>query len=57
MENPTSGLSVLLQNLKEKKNIEEHKAGDGYKSLISPHPWSSVKSIIKKWKEYGCQCT
>ncbi len=35
--------------------IEKHKAGDGYKktSKSLDIPWSTVKSTIKKWKEYG----
>ena len=37
------------------KLIEKYKAGDGYKN-ISKHkslniPWSSVNSIINKWRE------
>ncbi|XP_072127656.1 activating transcription factor 7-interacting protein 1-like isoform X7 [Mobula birostris] len=37
------------------KVIEKHKSGDGYKKISKSLniPWSTVKSIIKKWKEYG----
>ncbi|XP_067348196.1 uncharacterized protein [Channa argus] len=35
--------------------IEKHKSGDGYKKISksSNIPLSTVKAIIKKWKEYG----
>ena len=37
------------------KVIEKYKLGDGYKNISKSVniPWSSVKSIIKKWKEYA----
>ena len=37
------------------KIIEKYKSGDGYKKISNSLdiPPSSVKSIIKKWKEYG----
>src|SRR4029434_3119067 len=35
--------------------IEKYKSGEGYQIMSKALniPWSSVKSIIKKWKEYG----
>ena len=35
--------------------IEKYKSGEGYKKMSKALniPWNSVKSIIKKWKEYG----
>lgn len=35
--------------------IEKYKSGEGYKKMSKALniPWKSVKSIIKKWKEYG----
>ncbi|KAF7651086.1 hypothetical protein LDENG_00116390 [Lucifuga dentata] len=37
------------------KVIEKHKSGEGYKKISKSVniPWSSVKSIIKKWKACG----
>ena len=37
------------------KVIEKYKSGEGYKKMSKALniPWNSVKSIIKKWKEYG----
>src|SRR4029434_882749 len=36
------------------KVIEKYRSGEGYKmSKALNIPWNSVKSIIKKWKEYG----
>ena len=42
------------EQLREKV-IEKYKSGEGYKKMSKALniPWSSVKSIIKKWKEYG----
>lgn len=35
--------------------IEKHKAGDGYKNMSKSLniPWGTVKTTIKKWKEFG----
>lgn len=37
------------------KITEKFKSGDRYKkiSLLLSSPWSTVKSIVKKWKQYG----
>ena len=34
---------------------ERHKSGKGYKNISKALniPWSTVKTIIKKWKTYG----
>ena len=42
------------EQLREKV-IEKYKSGEGYKKMSKALniPWNSVKSIIKKWKEYG----
>ncbi|XP_029999680.1 E3 ubiquitin-protein ligase RNF181 isoform X2 [Sphaeramia orbicularis] len=39
----------------QEKVIEKYKSGDGYKKISKSLniPLSSIKSIIKKWKEYG----
>ena len=35
--------------------MERHRSGDGYKNISKTLdiPWSTVKTIIKKWKAYG----
>src|SRR4029434_3851052 len=35
--------------------IEKYQSGEGYEKMSKALniPWNSVKSIIKKWKEYG----
>src|SRR4029434_8392040 len=42
------------EQLREKV-FEKYKSGQGYKKMSKALniPWNSVKSIIKKWKEYG----
>ena len=37
------------------KVVERHRSGEGYKKISKALniPWSTVKSIIKKWKVYG----
>ena len=37
------------------KVVERHRAGDGYKKISKALniPWSTVKTMIKKWKAYG----
>src|SRR4029434_7582182 len=42
------------EQLREKV-IEKYKSGEGYKKMSKALniPWKSVKSILKKWKEYG----
>src|SRR4029434_7923429 len=42
------------EQLREKV-IEKYKSGEGYKKMSKALNilWNSVKSIIKKWKEYG----
>src|SRR4029434_5087862 len=42
------------EQLREKV-IEKYKSGEEYKKMSKALniPWNSVKSIIKKWKEYG----
>ena len=42
------------EQLREKV-IEKYKSGEGYKKMSKALniPWNSVKSNIKKWKEYG----
>src|SRR4029434_4185864 len=37
------------------KVIEKYRSGEGYKKMSKALniPWNSVKSIIKKWKEFG----
>ena len=37
------------------KVVERHRSGDGYKKISKALniPWSTVKTIIKKWKVYG----
>ncbi|MGH0162753.1 UNVERIFIED_CONTAM: hypothetical protein FKN15_064569 [Acipenser sinensis] len=41
------------------KVLEKHQSGLGYKKISQTLniPWSTVKSIIKKWKEYGTTAT
>ena len=47
----TKELSKQLRN----KVVERHRSGEGYKKISKALniPWSTVKSIIKKWKVYG----
>ncbi|MBN3272993.1 TCB1 transposase, partial [Polyodon spathula] len=47
----TKELSKQLQN----KVVERHRSGEGYKKTSNALniSWSTVKSIIKKWKVYG----
>jgi transposase len=35
--------------------VEKYRAGLGYRKISETLniPWSTIKSIIKKWKEYG----
>ena len=37
------------------KVVERHRSGDGYKNISKALnlPWSTVKTIIKKWNEHG----
>ena len=37
------------------KVVERHRSGDWYKNISKTLniPWSTVKTIIKKWKAYG----
>ena len=37
------------------KVVERHRSGDGYKNISKNLniPWSTVKTVIKKWKAYG----
>ena len=47
----TKELSKQLRD----KVVERHRSGEGYKKISKALniPWSTVKSIIKKWKVYG----
>ena len=47
----TKELSKYLQD----KVVERQRSGDGYKNIskVLNIPWSTVKTIIKKWKAYG----
>ena len=47
----TKELSKDLQD----KVVERHRSGNGYKNIskVLNMPWSTVKTIIKKWKVYG----
>ena len=44
----------LSKDLRDKV-VEGHRSGDGYKNISKTLniPWSTVKTIIKKWKTYG----
>ena len=44
----------LSKDLRDKV-VERHRSGDGYKHISKALniPWSTVKTIIKKWKTYG----
>ena len=44
----------LSKQVREKV-VEKYRSGLGYKKVSETLniPWSTIKSIIKKWKEYG----
>ena len=50
----TMSTKELSKDLRDKV-VERHRSGDGYKNILKALniPWSTVKTIIKKWKEYG----
>ena len=47
----------LSKDLQDKV-VERHSSADGYKNISKAlnMPWSTVKTIIKKWKAYGTRC-
>src|SRR4029434_8311483 len=52
------GNRYTMKTIEHSKQLREEvieKSGEGYKKMSKALniPWSSVKSIIKKWKEYG----
>ena len=54
-EDSTMSSKELLKDFWDKV-LERHTSGDGYKKNISKAlniPWSTVNTIIKKWKPYG----
>ena len=49
----TTSIKELSKDLWDK--VEMHRSGDGYKNISKALniPWSTVKTIIKKWNVYG----
>ena len=50
----TMSIKELSKDLRDKV-FERHRSGDGYKNISKALsiPWSTIKTIIKKWKAYG----
>ena len=47
-------IKELSKDIRDKV-VERHRSGDGYKNISKALniPWTTVKTIIKKWKAYG----